>query len=488
MSDSGSVGGRAANSIPWITLDKWGTRLISIVVLLALGRILSVDDFGLIALAQIFIAFAAVFVDQGFSKALIQRAALGKEHINTAFWASIALAVVLAGLTALLSGPIASLFGAPQLQPVIAVLAAVLVVNALASTPAALMERDFQFRSLAIRRLSGALVGAVGGVVLAVAGAGVWSLVAQSMLAAIVGLVSIWWSSRWRPAQIFSWPALRELWAVGFAVLGIELTGLVNSQSDRLLVAAFLSTEALGYYFMAMRLVSLLVELFSSIFSTVSLTSLSRLQNERPAMLRLLYKLAGSSCAVAIPVFTGAAILAPVLFEVIIGPKWQASVILFQILCGLGALNALAYFDRSTLLAVGRAGAAFRLTIGQSVLGVILVLVAAPYGVLWVALAVTARQYLFWPIRLWYLRKYAGVDPLKYFAQWFRPFSISVVVLGVALALAVYVTPFQSSPLAYALVLSGWWVVGFAIGFRLFMWDTLQSAVEVLRRNRRHPQ
>ncbi|MEW1706479.1 lipopolysaccharide biosynthesis protein [Microbacterium sp. NPDC089190] len=482
MSESGSVGGRAASSIPWIALDKWGTRLISIVVLLVLGRILSVDDFGLIALAQIFIAFAGVFVDQGFSKALIQRFDLTPTHVNTAFFASNVLAVILAGASALLSGPISSLFGSPDLQPVIAVLSGALVVNALSSTPAALMERDFRFRELAIRRVSGAFAGGVAGIVLALAGAGVWSLVAQTMVAAVVGLISIWLTSGWRPGTTVSRDALRELWSVGFAVLGIELIGLVNSQSDRLLVAAFLSTEALGFYFMAMRLVSLLVELFSSIFSTVSLTSLSRLQNDRPSMLRLLYKLAGSSCAVAIPVFTGAVIMAPVLFEVVIGAKWQPSVVLFQILCGLGALNALAYFDRSTLLAVGRAGAAFQLTLGQSILGILLVLGVAPFGVIWVALAVTARQYLFWPIRLWYLARYAGVRPLTYFVQWFTPFLISVFVLLGAFLLSSYVVRFDDSPLAYTLVMIPWWLGSFALGFRLFMWDTVRTAIEVVRR------
>ncbi|OAZ44269.1 hypothetical protein A9Z40_12830 [Microbacterium arborescens] len=479
-----SVGGEASRSLPWIALDKWATRLLNIAVLLVLGRLLDVSAIGLVALAQVFVSFASVFVDAGFSKALVQRRSLDAIHSSTAFWASLTLSVVLAAAVVAASPLIATLFSSPELTPVLSALAGVLIINAFASVPAALLEREFRFRELAIRRVSGAFAGGSAGLTVALLGFGVWSLVAQALVTALVGAITIWVTSQWRPTAGLSANALKELWAVGVGVLGIELVGLLNSQSDRLLIGAFLSPEALGYYFMAMRLVSLVVELFSSVFSTISLTSLSRLQDDRPAMLAWLYKLASASCAVAVPIFAIAAIVAPGLFPLVIGEQWVPSVLIFQVLCGLGALNSLAYFDRSVLLAVKRPGAAFGLTLGQSVLGVLLVLVAVQFGVFWVAVAVTARQYLFWPIRLWFLRKYASVNGWQYFGRWLRPSLLSGLVIVAVLGSTALLPAVRENDFVYVVTTGAVSVLLLFAGTRYITPSTYADARDLLLRRR----
>src|SRR5204863_6751459 len=108
-----------------------------------------------------------------------------------------------------------------------------LPIVALEATPAALMERNLQFRSLAIRRLIGGSAGAVAGVTCAIAGAGVWSLVVQALVAGVVGAAVLWRTSTWRPHFRFSPRHAKELWAFGISVLGIELMVYMNLYGDR---------------------------------------------------------------------------------------------------------------------------------------------------------------------------------------------------------------------------------------------------------------
>ncbi|MFS0733986.1 lipopolysaccharide biosynthesis protein [Microbacterium sp. 1P10UB] len=470
MTDDSEFRRRAVSGAGWVAADKWSNRIMGLLVLVVLGRLLSPQDFGLVAVATAFMAFAAVFVEQGLGRSLVQKDDLSSIYPNTTLWASLATSGVVAAVIIALAPLIASVYGAgDELTPVIQWLAVGLVINALSSTPAALLEREFKFKSLAIRRFAGTMAGGVAAVVAALLGLGVWSLVIQSLTTGIVGLATLWTASTWRPEFEFSFSKLKELWGTGTSIIGMELIGLLNSQADRLLIGAFLGPTTLGYYFMAIRIVSIIVELFSSVFSGISLTTFSRLQNDRPRLLAWFYKLTSMSSTTAIPIFAVAGTTAPVVLPFVFGAQWAPSVILMQILCFLGALNAVAYFDRSVLIAVGKARAALLLTLGQAILGLVLVVIALPWGVVFVAIAVTLRQYAYWPMRLAILKRNVGVEPWRYFLQWLRPFGLSVLAVGLSLLMALYLPQLsQNAPIVFVaanvlivaiIFLAGIWVL-----------------------------
>jgi O-antigen/teichoic acid export membrane protein len=404
-------------------------------VLVVLGRLLSPEDFGLVALATTVLALATVFVDSGFGRALIQRETITNKHRDTAFWTSIAIGVVLAAAIALAAGPIEELFGTPGLAPVAACLGITLMINALSVTQASLLEREFKFKSLAIRRLSATTIGGAAAIIAALSGLGVWSLVIQSVVSATAGAIALWAVSDWRPGVAVSVQAFRDLWRVGFSIVGIELVGYLNSQADRLLIGLYLSTEALGYYYMAMNIIAILIELFSSVFSNVSLAAFSRLQSDPSRLRTWFYKLTRVTATAAIPIFGLTAVLAPLAIPIVLGAQWTLAVPILQVLTLLGALNAILYFDRSVLIATGHARSAFYLTLGQTVFGVALVLIGVQWGVMGVAAAVVARQYLYWPVRMLLLKRQIGLKISRYLGAWAVPFFVTAVGVGAAFAL-----------------------------------------------------
>jgi O-antigen/teichoic acid export membrane protein len=433
-----SLGHKAARSIAWIVLDRWGTRFTSLLTMIVLGRLLAPADFGLIALASMFVTFASIFVDRGFAKAIVQREHLSAEHIDAAFWAAVLIAAI-AIMTIMLSAPwIAARFATPEFAPVLRWMSLSLLVNAFSGTPAALLERAFDFRSLAIRRLSSTVLGGAVGIGCAFAGLGVWSLVAQTLIGSLIGVIALWSASQWRPRRLARFASLRDLAAVGLGALGIEVLTFFGAQSDRMIIGAFLGAQALGWYFMAIRMVSIMVEIFASVFSAVSLTMFSRLQNDHVRLREWLYRFTRASSAATLPCFALAAALAPIAFPYILGPQWRESVPIFQVLTLLGAVNAVAYFDQSVLLAVGRARTALILALGQGALGVALIALAAPYGVLAVAMAVVARQYCYWPVRLAVLNRAIGLQPARYLLQWLQPLAASLAMGAVVSAILWY--------------------------------------------------
>ncbi|TKJ96931.1 hypothetical protein PlfCFBP13513_16150 [Plantibacter flavus] len=426
------LGGHAARAAIWSIIDKWGARIITLVVLVVLGRLLGPEDFGLIALATTALALATVFMDSGFGRALIQRHSIDDSHRDTAFWTSVSLAVVLAALMILIAPSLEALFGSPGLAGVVAAMSVTLLINSLSVTQAALLERDFKFKGLATRRLTASVFGGAVAIGAAFAGFGVWSLVFQSITSALVGVITLWWVSDWRPGFRVSRRALADLWPIGSSIVGIELVGYLNAQADRVVIGLFLTTSDLGYYYFAMNIISIIVELFSSVISNVSLTTFSRLQKEPARLLSWFYKLTGLTAGVAIPIFGMTALLAPVGLPLVMGDQWTPSVPILQVLTLLGALNAVLYFDRSILIATNHARAGFYMTLGQTALGIIFVLGGVQWGLLGVTVAVVARQYVYWPVRLTILHRTIGLAVGTYLRRWVMPFSLTL--LGAVLA------------------------------------------------------
>lgn len=421
-----SLGRSALSSIGWSVLDKWGTRLSSLIVILFLGRILDAEAFGIVALATVYTALAAVFVDSGFGRSLVQKHELTEVDKSTAFWSNVFLGVLLAGLTITMAPVIADLAGIPVLSPILKALSLGIFFNGLSSTPAALLEREFRFKALAVRRAIGTIGGATAAIVFAMVGFGVWSLVAQTLVTSTVSLVILWATSDWRPKFSFSIRSFRNLRTVGLSVMGIELVAYVNSQADKLLIGVFMDPTTLGYYYIALQITTVITSLFSSVFANISLTTFSRVQKETRTLVHWFLRLTSISSYTAIPFFSLVAASAPTLIPFLLGDEWEGSVPIIQILALLGVINAAVMFDRNLLIAVGQGGRAFRMTLGQALLGIALLIPATSFGVLGVATAVVLRQYLFWPFRLRQVRRSVPLNLWPYFRGWLAPVAVGL--------------------------------------------------------------
>lgn len=447
--DDESVGDRALRGIGWVVVERWGSRIVTLLVFTLLARLLSPSDFGLLSLATVVTAILQVFVDSSFNRVLVQRAILGAKDASTIFWTSNAIAVVLYALV-FVSAPILAIWlGDERLVDILRVQSLAIPIAALSSTPAALLEREFQFKALSIRRVAGTLVGAVVAVSLAVAGAGVWALVGQTLAQSVVGLILLWAASHWRPKLEFSVEALRSMANIGFSVLGVGLLNAIQSNIDKLIIGVAIDPTALGYYFLAQRILNIVSELVTSVVAQVSFTTFSRVQDDVRRVNVAMRGLTFASASVAIPVFMILAILAPYFIPVVFGPDWSAAVPVFQLLTPSIILASITYFDGNLLIAVGKAKSAFGIALAQNIVGVLLLILAVPFGINAVALSRSVRVIILWPLRLVLLSKQASIAIAPYMRQLA---SCAIAVIPVVLLLVLLgLTPWAHVPNAFLL-------------------------------------
>jgi O-antigen/teichoic acid export membrane protein len=167
--------------IIWSAIQNWGTQGISFLVFLLLARLLKPEAFGLVSLAEVFLAFVRIFLDQGFSAAIVQRKELEPEHLNTAFWINLGISLLLTLFGIAFADTVATFFKQPELIPIIRWMSLSFFLSAFSQIQSAILQRKFRFKALATRCLIGAFIGGIVGIAMAFFGYGVWSLVGQQL-------------------------------------------------------------------------------------------------------------------------------------------------------------------------------------------------------------------------------------------------------------------------------------------------------------------
>jgi O-antigen/teichoic acid export membrane protein len=426
---------KTARSIIWTIVRTGSDYLFSFAVFAVLARKLGPEAFGIFALAVAFAEFGKILPNAGLAAALPRARVVTPEMADTVFWTSLAVSVVVAGTMALLAGPIAGLFGEPQVAPLLIALGGVLVVSVAGATHIALMLREFGHREMATRSVVSNILGGGAALAAAAAGWGPWSLVVQRGATELAGTGMAWYAYRWMPGRRLSLDVLRELWAfsAGMTLTQILFVALVRVQD--VIIGRTIGTAAVGVYRTAWRTVELIAQAVIMPFSQVALPTLGRLQDDLPAFRRAYVRIISVSAALAFPAIVGFAVLAPYAIPLIFGDQWGESAKIARVL-GLMALPfTLNRFAGPALGTLGQSGLLARIAALQLVLTVVMTLAAAPYGLLAIAAAYVARAYLVLPIQMWAFRKYSGLGYGELLKSIAPALSLSFVMAGALLAL-----------------------------------------------------
>ncbi|WP_346621250.1 lipopolysaccharide biosynthesis protein [Blastococcus montanus] len=409
----GSLRQRATQGVLWTALEKWSVRVSTLIGFILLGRLLEPQEFGVVALAMTFITILAIVSDAGFTTYLVQLQRLTSTIASTAFYISVALGAVLAVLLAALSGPVSALLDTPRLQPILAALAISLFITGLASVPAALMQKEMRFRELALRQVVATVLSVAVAIALAFAGAGAWALVAQTLVRVTISTIVLWATAGFRPQWTFSIPEMRVMSAFGAKSLGAQLANAMRGQSEVFIIGALAGTTALGLWTVAQRLVQVIVEVCTSVFSTVAHPVFARLQTDPPRLSRALGTAQASGALVLVPVLACLSLTSGQVVPAVFGQQWEPAAVLASIMAVRSLVVAMSTFSRSAFLATGHPGTELLVTLvllaGQ--LGLVL---AFADDLLLLAVVLTAWSAFALPLRAVLLHRLLKISARTY--------------------------------------------------------------------------
>jgi O-antigen/teichoic acid export membrane protein len=330
-----------------------GTRAIATVVTFLLAALIGPGDFGLVAVALVYVSFVRLLLEQGVMTAIIQRESLEEQHLDSAFWLNVMWCLLLAALTYASAGWWAGVNKMPQLEEVLEVFSILVVIEGLGIVQTALMERALDFKRLAVRSNLSAVLGGAAGVPLALAGAGVWALVAQQLVLESTLVVMVWALSSWKPHLRFSTAHARELFGFSVSVFAANLAGFVNRRIDVLLMGIFFGPVAVGLYRLADRVVDVVLEVTMRPVGLVSLPVLSRFQNDPRRLREAAAKCLQTTILIAVPVLLVVFATSDELVATL-GVDWEQAAVPLELLCLVGIGKAISFITGPVLFAVSR--------------------------------------------------------------------------------------------------------------------------------------
>lgn len=418
--DIRSLRGDATSGARW-TGTSTGLKILTQFVQLAiLARLLRVEDFGLMAMVNAVLAFAQVFADAGVSNAIIHYRDAKREELSSLYWLNVLAGVAAFAVTWLAAPLAAAVYRQPALVDLLRVVAVIFVVGPLGQQFQSLLERDLRFRRLSVIEIAALLASAAAGIVLALRGYGVWSLVwANVLLVAIKAalLAMVGWST-WRPLPRFVPGECRRFLHFGLFQMGERTLNLLPQHLDKFLIGILMGPALLGYYDLAYRLVVRPYQTINPIFTRVAFPVFSAVQKDRDRLRKGYLELIEILGAVMVPVHVGLFALAPAFVRVQLGPEYEPTIPLIRILSVVGLTFAITSPVGSLLLACGRADLGFYINLMRAALILTGIWIGSRFGLEGIAWALVIVITLFmFPTHAVVRRRLVGMTLREFLAR-----------------------------------------------------------------------
>ncbi|MDJ0632053.1 MAG: lipopolysaccharide biosynthesis protein [Xenococcaceae cyanobacterium MO_188.B29] len=425
---------------------KFVLQMASTVVL---GRLLTPEDYGLIAMVTVVIKFVRMFKNLGLSTATIQQKEINHQQVSTLFWINVGISLVITLILVVLAPIIAGFYSEPRLIPIMFVLASVFIFSGLSVQHEALLKRQMRFTSIAKIAVISLFLSLVVAIILAWNQAGYWSLVFLQLTSGITYAAGMWFACSWRPGLPVWDSGIRSMLAFGGNLTAFNCLNYVSRNLDNLLIGRYWGSQQLGLYAKAYQLILLPIQQINAPMTGVALPTLSCLQTQREQYCRYYYKalLSISTLGMALVAFTFAA--ADKMIPFFLGQQWLEVIPIFRLLMPAAFIGTLNVAEAWAYQSLGRTDRQFRLGLVVSAIDVIIFIVSVHWGAIGVAAAFGLSRPILWVPRILYC--YKGT-PLR-FTELLKTLSHPVLASLGAAALLMGMNQLLSTEMNLAIVL-----------------------------------
>lgn len=433
---------RLMSNVRWLSLSqavRITTQLISVTVL---ARLLPPEAYGLMAMATVVTNFAYLFRDLGTGAALIQAREVRPALQDTLHWSNVLFGLLLALALTLMAPMVARIFREPELLQVLCLLAWIFPLASLGVVRQAMLEREQAFARVAMAEIAAALLALLLALGMAWAGAGVYSLVAQVIVATLISTILLAGLAGFRPH--LRWQRSEFAAVAGFSG-NLSLFNLVlylARNADSMVIGRLLGSAPLGIYALAYRVMLFPVQNMSHVASRALYPVLSRCQDDVANMATLYLRTLGFIAFLAAPLMAGLFALREPFVEAVFGPQWSAVSGVLAWLAPVGFLQAVVSTTGTVCMARGRTGLMLRLGIFSTALQLVAFVVGARWGIEGVAACYLLANLINAVPALYFSGRLIGVSMRQIFACLALPMAGAALM---ALALSLVQTQFAAN-------------------------------------------
>ena len=366
----------------WSAVERFSTQGVQFLFGILLARLLTPNDYGMIAMLTIFMAVSQTFIDSGFGNALIRKPDRNEADKATVFFFNIFMAAACYGVIFLGAPFVAKFYAMPQLSDILRILAINLIIQAFGSIQRLNLTIDLNFKTLAKVSLIGAIVGGTAGLISAYNGLGVWSLVIQQMTTTSTRVILFWTLVHWRPKTFFNKKSFKNMFGFGSKLL---ISGLLNTLYENvydLIIGKVFSAGTLGNYSRASHFANFPSSNITGIFQRVTFPVLSKIQNDHEKLRIGYLKFLNMATLVIFPLMIGLSAVAKPFILLVLTDKWVDAIMILQIICIAQMWFPVHAINLNILQVLGRSDLFLKLEIIKKIAGITILCVAIPHGII----------------------------------------------------------------------------------------------------------
>ena len=473
-----SLRDKTIKGVIWSAVERFASQGVEFVFGILIARLLLPEDYGVIAMLNIFLAISRTFIDSGFETALIRKADRTETDFSTVFYFNIVVSVICYLILWIASPFIAGFYDTPLLESVTKVVALNLIFNALAGIQSAKLSIEIDFKSRANVSLIHACISGAVGLWMAFKGYGVWALVAQSLSAAAVRTITLWVIVRWKPRFEFSKRSFKELFSFGSKLLAAGLLNTIYNNIYSIVIGKFYSPSSLGVYSKANTLSQFPSSNVTGVFQSVLFPVLSSIQDDEQRMLDVYKRFLRMSSFVIFPLMIGLAAVADPLIRILLTDKWEDSIYLLQILCFATIWAPVIAVNTNVLKVMGRSDYFLKVEVIKKIIGVVILCVTIPMGLVPMCYGTVVATMLSVYCDTYYTKKLIGYGLLSQLKDLF-PLLLHSLVMG---AIVFFVESCFSSEMLKLLfgVLTG--IIYYVLGAIMMRFRELEELLSIIKK------
>lgn len=371
--------------LKWAGLSQLILQIVNLIFNIVLARLLSPDEFGLIAMLAVFVGFLNLFKDFGFGSILISQDRVNDIDYCTVFWTNLGLGIVLTSLLWLLGPLIVDFYSEPQLEDMIYVISTLFTIQSFNFVQLIVLKRELQFKKIAFVNISTTLASSVLAILSALGGGGVWSLIIKDLSQATMFLMIIWKMSSWKPSFKFSAQRLVYFFRAGFTLVGTKVLNFLSRSVDNVLIGKYIGTAGLGLYNRAYSFMTFPVYNISGVLSSVLFPSFSIIQDDLQRMRDVFLKSIETTSFVMFLIMGLLYVNASEFVLLLLGPQWKGLIPIFRILALPSALQSVTVLTENIFRSKNKYHIEFKLNIVVSSILILAIVVGLKFGIIGVA-------------------------------------------------------------------------------------------------------
>ncbi len=424
--------------LKWSLLNQVIVQGGNLIIGVLLARILSPNEFGLIAMITVLTGFINIFNDFGFGSALIQRKDISELDCSSVFWLNIFLGVLLTLLVFFLAPLFSAFYSRPILSSLVIYISFTFIISSTAIVQNALMLKALDFKRQFFINTGSVLISGIAAIIAALNGYGVWSLVLKILLYSGLNSVFLWMSSSWFPKFKFSVDSIKKMVGFVLPLFGTRTIGYWMRNLDNILIGRYIGEQALGYYGRAYSLMLLPITQISGIISRVLFPSFSSIQDDVEMIKKVYLKISRTIAFITFPLMLGLSVVSEPFVLTLLGEKWRDMITVLSILSILGATQSIGTLNGNIFLARNATKLQFYVGgVGRIIL-IIAIVIGLRFGIEGVALSYMCTSLLMMIPLYYFMGSLINLKVIEILKNLSSSFFLSVLMAGSVFVLDIY--------------------------------------------------